>query len=87
VSVQGAAEQLADVLQQTEQWNVRGRSVPDALRKVIRAVTTRSPQRACRELGDFVDALDGSLGKRLTADQISWLRGELTRIGMVLGCR
>jgi HYR domain-containing protein len=87
VSVQGIAEQLAEVLQQAEQWNVRGRSVPDALRKVIEAVATRSPQRACRELGDFVGDLSGSLGKRLTPGQISWLRAELTRIGAALGCR
>jgi hypothetical protein len=87
VSVQGAAEQLADLLQQTEQWNVRGRSVPDALRKVIATVTTRSQQRACRELGDFLDNLSGSLGKRLTPGQLSWLRAELTRIGAALGCR
>jgi hypothetical protein len=86
VRVDGAAEQLADVLQQVEQWNLRDRSVSARLQKIIDAVTTRSPQRACRELGDFVDDLSGSLGKRLTQDQVAWLRGELTRIGNVLGC-
>jgi hypothetical protein len=37
-------------------------------------------------LRDFYDDLGGSLGRRLTKEQLAWLRGEVGRIAGVLGC-
>jgi hypothetical protein len=85
VRVDGAAAQLADVLQVVQQWNVRGRSVAEKLSEVIAEITQR-PRRTCDALGDFDRALRGSLGRRLTAEQLAWLRGQIDQIENVLGC-
>jgi HYR domain-containing protein len=85
VRVDGAAPQLADVLQVVQRWSVRGRSVAEALREVIAEIAQR-PRRTCDTLGDFDRALRGSLGRRLTAEQLAWLRGQIDQIENVLGC-
>jgi large repetitive protein len=86
VRVKGAADQLADVFQVVQQWNLRGHDLADDVRDVSEALTKRTPQRACKELVDLERDLGGSHGKRLTTEQLAWLRGELARIDNVLGC-
>jgi hypothetical protein len=90
VRVEGVGAQAAAVLQEVLQrvlgWRgVRG-DLPEELREVIAVVTKRSPRRACAELRDFEDELGGSLRRRLTKDQLAWLRGEISRVESMLGC-
>jgi hypothetical protein len=85
VRVEGVGAQLAAVLQQVLSWKLRG-DLPDELRDVVAAFTKRSPRQACAVLRDFYDDLGGSLGRRLTKEQLAWLRGEVGRIAGVLGC-
>jgi hypothetical protein len=85
VRVEGISAQLASVLLRVLSWKLRG-DLPNELREVIAAVTKRSPRHACAVLRDFDDDLRGSLGKRLTKEQLAWLRGEVGRVAGVLGC-
>jgi hypothetical protein len=83
VHVKGAREQLADLLKQVRSWGLRGH-MASRVRGVTRALAQHN--RACGLLTAFDKELRGSRGERLTSAQRGTLRGELSRIGRVVGC-
>jgi hypothetical protein len=86
VHVKGAAEQLADLLRQVQQFGLQGNTLSSRLQSVMRSVSDGSTAKACRQLADLQGDLSGALGKKLTAAQAEFVRGALARIANVLGC-
>jgi hypothetical protein len=85
VTVQGAAQQLEDLLAQ-----VAGVGPGGSLSAKLRAATARlaagDGAGACRILGAFLNELRAQAGKSLTLEQAAALAEEASRIRAVLGC-
>jgi len=88
VQVKGAVAQLNDVLQVVLSWKVKGHMPEIRVMGVIWSLTQAKPKvpLACKLLGELDEQLSGELGRKLTAAQRDWLRGELARISNVIGC-
>src|SRR4051794_24275654 len=84
VTVEGAAEQLQDLLAVVQSWQSRS-GIASRLRKVIRDFS-QSQSAGCTMLTNLQDDLVGPLGQRLTPERLTFLLGEVARISNVAGC-
>jgi hypothetical protein len=87
VHVEGAGEQLGDLLQWAVQQGAGpGTSIPDKLRLAINTWAGRNAASTCLVLVGLDNEARAQTGKKLTADQAARIRGDVARIRQVLGC-
>jgi hypothetical protein len=87
VHVQGAPEQLADLLETIVQKRLGpGFSLPAKLRAIVEAVAGRHPKLACPLLAALDHELKAQSGKKVPATDAAELRADVARIADVVGC-
>lgn len=87
VHVKGAAEQLGDL----RSWLISnhvgpGSSLPDKIQSVLSYLAGGDVGEACSTLRAFDNEVRAQTGKKVSAAQAAYARGETTRIETALGC-
>jgi hypothetical protein len=85
VRVQGAAEQLGDVLARVRAWGARAQALRGLLRSAAAAAGSGRSTLACRRLA-VLDARRPPVLHGLSRAELTWLHGRLARVEAVLGC-
>jgi hypothetical protein len=87
VHVQGAPEQLADLLETIAQKRLGpGFSLPAKVRAIVQAVAGRHPKLACPLLAALDHELRAQAGKKVPAADAAELRAAVARLEAVVGC-
>jgi hypothetical protein len=88
VHVNGASEQVADLIALVNSYNLRllGTALHDKLVKVQEFLAANKPKRACERLDSFLAQVKEQRGKRLSIEQADRLTIDARRIKAVIGC-
>jgi outer membrane protein assembly factor BamB len=84
VHVEGAEEELADLLFAIKQ--TQARTLASKAKKIEAFVAGNKQNKACNALNSFIGAVNGRVGRGLTAAQAADFSARATNIEHVLGC-